>query len=172
MNHKIEIEYLGMTGIGGTLREAKLDAARKAERALSGDYTPRLLQFRDHTMLVFRDPTYGWCSRLLGEAGREDGQYSLHGACGADHADFDAAIQRARYHLAQLGWDGEEDESPFIKHPTDQNEFRSWVGFQKRYRAWRDTGANDHEAHTQAGYGAWPPGGPARLPSRAMVAHG
>src|SRR5688500_3951303 len=60
MSKEITIRYLGVDGKGPTPTAAKKDAGRKIETMLKGDYTPRLIQYRHFTMVLFRDPFRGW----------------------------------------------------------------------------------------------------------------
>lgn len=70
MSTKISLEYFGMPGVGATVKEAKLDAGRKIEEALSRDYTPLYIEWRGTICLFFCDPKYGYGYRFIhrGEA--------------------------------------------------------------------------------------------------------
>ena len=56
----------------------------------------------------------------------------------------------ARRHLAQMGWDGQEETSDIIDDRKDQEEFGRWAGIQKQFhRQWRillRAGWNEQEA--------------------------
>ena len=56
----------------------------------------------------------------------------------------------ARRHLAQMGWDGQEETSDIIDDRKDQEEFGRWAGIQKQFhRQWRilrGAGWNEQEA--------------------------
>lgn len=65
MTKQITLSYYGVDGTGPTVTAAKNDAGRKIEAMLKGDYTPRLIQYRTFTMVLFRDPFRGWVSSLI-----------------------------------------------------------------------------------------------------------
>lgn len=62
---KINLEYFGMPGSGATVKEAKQDAGHRIEQALEGDYNPIVIRFRDHMLVVARDPKLGWGYRIV-----------------------------------------------------------------------------------------------------------
>src|SRR6478609_1422907 len=96
MATKINMEYCGMPGAGATVREAKQDAARKIESALSGTYTPRLIRHGDYSAFIWREPMGGWHYKIVD---RDDDGH-LYGAGGVTWTESDACTSCAR-HLAQ-----------------------------------------------------------------------
>ena len=61
MTKQVTLTYYGVDGTGRTVTAAKNDAGRKIEAMLKGDYTPRLIQYRHITMVLFRDPFEDGC---------------------------------------------------------------------------------------------------------------
>lgn len=151
---RVQVTHLGMKGTGTTLREAKAAAARRAVQALAGDYQPRLLYFRGHRTLVYRTPHDGWCRVRIDENTKDID--ILYGTIGHPDTELADVLRAARCSMAQLGWDEVEEESPFIHDPADQAEFRSWVRFQKLYRRWRASGADERCAWGKAAAGIEP----------------
>ena len=140
------ISLFGIEGKGATKREAREDAERIIRYAFEGDYTPLTLSFRGRTMLVWRS-IGGYCSAFV---------YPEHqGEIGAIcyHSSVDSkqkVLQSCRVSLAQLGWDGAEDDSPFLSTPAEQDDFRRWVRFQRAYAVAREQGLGDSDAHRAA----------------------
>jgi hypothetical protein len=60
----VTIEYYGVTGTGRNVTEAKRDAGEQIRKALDGDYTPSLIHWRQYTVLMARDPKFGWGYRI------------------------------------------------------------------------------------------------------------
>ena len=156
MAKKVRVTYYGMEGEGKNLTEAKKDAGRKAERAITGSYTPLLISADGHSALVYRIPASGWWYVIL-HPEREQKQ-SLYGISTGE--DRDDTERRARMHLAQNifspnGPTGLE----VIKDRRDRKEHLSWLRFQYCYRAWREAGeSNDNLCHSRACHDQWPEG--------------
>jgi hypothetical protein len=66
----IRIDYCGVGGAGKAVKAAKLDAGRKIETMLKGDYLPEVIVFRGFVALLWREP-YGWFSKLLTDSTHE-----------------------------------------------------------------------------------------------------
>ncbi len=137
----VRVEYCGMDGEGKTLTAARQDAARKAEKAITGTYDPTILQSRGWIILVWRDP-HGWRHSILRE--KEETRCRLSYSSGSD--DYDAVFAGALADLAQLSWDGQEEHSPILQGndfagltKEDQRrvlgDFKSWRGFQLAYKS-------------------------------------
>jgi hypothetical protein len=145
----VRVTHCGVTAEGKTVTEARVNAEAEAGRMLSGDYTPNLLSWRGHAMLVWREPLMGWCTRLVQDAGvlREGNLYG----CGG-YESRGAAVRSARLQLAQLGWNPEDQHCPAVlAEPAEISEFKSWVGFQLAYRkAMTDGRPLDHVNHQWA----------------------
>jgi hypothetical protein len=130
----INLTYYGMEGTGRTLTEAKKDAGAKIERALSGDYSPRIIRRKGYAALVYREPS-GWhyCC-LANEHGlvRDDLPGSMYCGTLAD------AIDSATFHVAQNAWDGEEGEAfdALAKGLSRErkSELHTWSLWQLRWR--------------------------------------
>lgn len=146
----VRITYYGMEGAGRTLTEAKTDAGRKIEQALSGYYTPTILSWRDWAILVYRDPLASWKTAIIVDA--ETGVRSGRVWGGGPYATEKEAIRSAQSHLADLGWHPDDGETPppFLTDRDLISEFRSKVQFQVRYRTARDRGLSDGDAHAYA----------------------
>lgn len=80
----IRIDYYGVEGAGKTVKEAKLDAGRKIETMLKGDYVPEVIAFRGFVALLWREP-YGWFSKLLTDYHTHEIQTGRLNGC-ASHA--------------------------------------------------------------------------------------
>lgn len=147
----VRVTYCGMEGEGKTLTAAKQDAARKAEEALTGDYTPVLVQRRGIAALVYREPA-GWRTQVI-----VDEQRAVRGgAVWGGYEDKEDATQSALYHVVQLAWDGEEgDALDDLAKGLDRrrlDDLRGWVRFQLLYRRAVECGLADHLRH---GWACW-----------------
>lgn len=103
MTQKITLTYFGVEGSGRTVSEAKKDAGRKIEAALTGDYDPFLIGHCGYLGLVGRDPRGGqlgtWGYRVI-EAGCLGGD-GLTVFIDTNYASRHDAIAACAYHLAQ-----------------------------------------------------------------------
>lgn len=150
MTKHVTVNYCGMEGSGRSVTEAKKDAARKLEQAVSGSYEPILLSCRRYAVLVYRKPL-GWdyCT-VADETGFRT---SLCAGSYDDNKQF--IMDAARWHLAQLAWlpaDGlEAPDMVLMDMPRHQREFRSWAEFQLRYRDAIRLGMSANDAHDYAG---------------------
>ncbi len=150
----VTIEYFGMTGSGRTVTEAKRDAGAKIERALSGSWTPEIVEWRGCAILIHREPQ-GWCRTVI--AGPEGVR---GGRCwGAPNEDtFESAKLCAQIHLADMASTLDDTEPPeFLR---DRNLIREWhlrQEFQRRYVRARAAGLADNECHHYACSGSHHP---------------
>jgi hypothetical protein len=158
MTKKIHVEYWGMKGSGRNLTEAKKDAGRKAEAALSGDYTPTLLHAYGHSILVYREPIGGWAYLFLPREPEALRTPLYNGVC-FGNADYAETVRRARTHLAQRVFRKKGQTGLDVVDPLDRREHLSWVRFQYCFQAWLDDGEKDHnKIHDLACRDAWPEG--------------
>lgn len=118
---RVTIEYFGMPGSGATVTEAKRDAGRKIEEALDGDYSPIVAQWRDHAVLAFRHPRYGWGYRFLG-----DSSVQAVSQCCSGFTDKEECLRAMLIHIADnamLVSDAPESINPL---------FASYFGLKQR----------------------------------------
>ena len=139
------VSICGVEGKGPTKRGAREDADRQIRQAFADnvDYTPSILSFRGNACLVWRS-IGGYCSAMI----YPDVNGRIGSACYYS-ADLtrEKVLQSCRVNLAQLGWDGVEDSSPFLGGAAEQDDFHRWVRFQRTYKVARDQGLGDVEAH-------------------------
>ena len=150
----VTINYCGMEGTGRNVTDAKQDAARKIMAALSGSYNPAVLECRGWTILLWRTPD-AWYSRIIQQKGEP---VTNSPSTNWEGDDREEAIRSARAHLAQLAWrhaDGlavprTDEDVEIALDQRQRGEFLSWAGFQLAYRAARERGMSDTEAHQWA----------------------
>ncbi len=118
-----------VSGKGSTQEEADEACLEKIRQRFRGTYMPLWLQFRGETILAWRDGDQ-W---IYGHIREQTEPVSIS-MCG-DWKSRDAAERAVRLHLAQGGWDEQEEESSIILHPADQEWFGGWVGKQKAFLA-------------------------------------
>lgn len=159
----VNITYFGMDGTGRTLTEAKKDAGRKIEEAMSGSYQPRVLASRGIAMLLWRDPQ-GWRSSTLTDGGDDKGNDGFRDelSYSSGRQDYWEEYAGAIAHLAQQTWDGSEEYPPCLdnvralsrKHECLGRrvlaEFASWRGFQLAYKVARAQGIAETDCHQWA----------------------
>lgn len=141
----VRIEYYGMDGEGKNVTEAKRDAGRKIERALSGSYSPEIVTWRTETALVYREPD-GWVYSII----RSDDRIRAGAVHGCREGTKDEAIRRARYSIAQNGWEPSDGtEAPdFVTDARDRSELATWYTFQLRCIRAKAAGiTNNQEIH-------------------------
>ncbi len=148
---KINVTHFGFEGEGATVREAKLDAARKVTAALEGYWTPTYILWRGQRAFVWREPQSGWVYRLIHDD-TETGH--THGStCGADN-DEKSAVLSAKRHMATLDTDApEEDVYTFLGGDRSaMNIWRELRSFHRAYRKATEDGLKDTAAHEWACY--------------------
>ncbi len=148
MAQTIRITYYGMDGEGATVKDAKLDAGRKIEQALSGAYNPKLLVLEGHAILLARSPQgYGYSIVTDGEKSLKPGMVWAT----SNFQDESEAEAYARYHLAQIAWNWNND-ADVIEYvfKDDQARIQSWITWQRNYKQLREEGCTDAEAHEKA----------------------
>lgn len=141
----VRITYYGMDGEGRNVTEAKRDAGAKIENALTGNYTPQLIRgSTSEAVLIFREPSGWYYSPIHAD--------STGRVCTIGSYDTQKEAERkARQHLAQniFTLDG-LDGSEVILDKADKREHATWIEYQRLYKAWRDTGLADQQAHEKA----------------------
>ena len=148
----VRIEYYGMDGQGKNVTEAKRDASIKIEKALGGDYSPVIIRANGEGVLIFRTPRDGWGYALL----HPDTQGRVY-SNGGTYPTQQEAERRARAHLAQNVFEHDgPDGTEVIKDKRDLDEHKRWVEWQRLYKRWRDAGATDNVAHSNACQGLEP----------------
>jgi hypothetical protein len=157
MANKISIEYFGMPGTGRTVTEAKQDAGRNIEAALSGDYTPAVLTFRGTVALIARDPKTGWGYRFVHS---EKGEMLQRMYLNCGYTDYEDCLLHAVRHIADNERKtGERDSELFnVLRPRIASEVRREFAqkaeyddvFQARYREAQGRGMSDGEAYAYA----------------------
>lgn len=136
---------------GSTKTEAKERAQAAIDAAFRGEYTPTVLFYRGHHLILFR--TYGgWCYRILNPSQIEEGVPIKSGAFTSAEGNFESVYKSAVYHLAQNVWDyGDCLEVPaFVKDAQDRQELASWATFQLRHRYFKQQGFSGGECHSMA----------------------
>lgn len=148
MTKQITLSYYGVDGTGRTVTAAKNDAGRKIEAMLKGDYTPRLIQYRTFTMVLFRDPFRGWVSSVIENlaAMTADGTAftkQLRSST-ASGDDYETAYNNALFHLAQITWQHDDGiRPPEFLNPLLQRECREYFRWQMGYKFLEAQGMND-----------------------------
>src|ERR1035441_9311398 len=147
MSTRIQIEYCGMSGAGATVKEAKQDAARKIEAALSNDYTPLVLVHGGNIVVIWDTPNNGLNSSYL-----HDGK--LSGVCmHPSNETITGATDSHRLGLAQLAANVESNEVPSIISGDKRlvREYASWLGFQRAYRKGNGNDCAKHQWASEHG---------------------
>ena len=150
----VRITYFGMEGTGRNVTEAKRDAGSKLEAAMRGSYNPVLMSHRGWSILVWRTPS-GWESTIThepGEFGHVRKEGTLYGGSYGDKTR-EEVIDYAKEHLAQVSWLPEDGLVPpaFLVKRQSVSDFKTWAEFQMRYKAARERGMDDNDAHSYAG---------------------
>ena len=140
MSSKVTIEYFGMEGIGKNVTEAKKDAGRKIEKAMTGGYTPVILSAGDDTVVIFRSPD-GWRYGFL----RNGDITGIQGQ--AD--DRQEVEKHARRHLGNNATDwktcfGPDDVHPIVKDSRDRRQVAEACKWQQDYHKAIDAGLDDN----------------------------
>jgi len=157
---KVSIEYLGLSGTGGSLKEAKEDCVKQATAILKAeDWDPKLLTYRGQAIVVYHSMS-GWQYRGItlkdydaaGAVFRIKTVYGTSGEYG-DHSikSRDMVVDRALYHLAQSTWEAEDgDKTELCISDNDRRDFASWTEFQLRYRKAKALGLTADESYAYA----------------------
>lgn len=143
MSTQISITYCGMPASGRTVKEAKQDAARKIESALSGSYSPRFLRHADMLAFVWREPMSGFVYRIV-YADTNAG--TLYGSC--ENADEIATTRAAARHMAQLAGHYSGLESYLTDY--DRCDLDRYFDWQARYSDAKARGLSDDDCRAFA----------------------
>ena len=128
---------------GATQEQADTALLERIRDRFRGSYDPVYLYFRGNTVLIWRDGN-DWVYGHSHEKRNPEGVH-LGGWISRDEVE-----RVARCHLAQMGWDEQEETSEIISNQKDQEEFSRWASIQKQYlkqwRILRRAGWNEQEA--------------------------
>ena len=128
---------------GATQEQADTALLERIRDRFRGTYEPLYLHFRGNTVLIWRDGN-DWVYGHIHEKRYPEGVH-LGGWTSRDEVE-----RAARRHLAQMGWDGQEETSDIISDQQDQEEFSRWASIQKQFlkqwRILRRAGWNEQEA--------------------------
>lgn len=120
----VTVDYFGFSGTGRTVKDAKLDAGRKIEKLSRELKSPRLIHWRGHAAVVFRD-SFGWNYGFLKHPDTDFYEH-IGGSCG--HDDERAAIDACKRHIADIGWfctvEDLDSYPDFLTEPRDRAEIR------------------------------------------------
>lgn len=147
MSKQITLEFLGMEGTGRNQTEAKQDAGRKIEKAVTGSYTPEILSYRGQSILLYRDARMGWVYNAIDAAQSEFSQSRIWVSSILD-GTYQTAKDRALYHLSQMMWT-EADGTDVPEFVTDERDRQTLADCFKHYTAHAQAKANgltDEEA--------------------------
>jgi len=141
---KITVTIGNFEGTGKTLKAATAHAHRQAHEALEGNYTPEVYEWRQHVVLLWREPGTGWVYKHI--AGPKDAFPQGPVARYISGRTYEDARRGAITHLFQNGWDwadGAQKLTPgfaglvnLVGHLTkyDLDDLYNWQIFQIRYR--------------------------------------
>ena len=126
---------------GKTVAEASAACERATLEALARlDKGASAHQWNGHTFTIAPD-SWGWSYVLPG--------FMPHNA----GADRDTAIRSAQFHLAQVTWTHETDDTAFLASLREDvaSELAGWIRFQRAYkRIAAEGGRTDNEIHRLA----------------------
>ena len=131
---------------GRTKTEAKDAAMDAAAKAFTGEYTPRVLIYRGHTLIVYRAPA-GWLYRII-EPEQVDGTMTnAYAWYSGGPETLEEALKRGIEHLVQQTWQHHDGISVphFVKDDESRSELSAWQKFQLRFKYFREQG-HDHDA--------------------------
>jgi hypothetical protein len=132
-----------VSACGETQEEAYSALLERIRDRFRDSYDPLYLHFRGNTVLIWRDGDE-WVYGHIHEKQHPEGVH-LGGWTSRDEVE-----RAARRHLAQMGWNGQEETSDIISDQQDQEEFSRWASIQKQFlkqwRILRGAGWNEQEA--------------------------
>ncbi len=139
-----------VSACGETQEEADAALIERIRERFRGSYEPLYLRFRGNVVLIWRDGN-DWVYGHIHEKQHPEGIH-LGGWIFRDEVE-----RVARCHLAQMGWDEQEETSEIISNQQDQEEFSRWASVQKQFlkqwRILRGAGWNEQEARQRRGAG-------------------
>ena len=137
----VTVDYFGVSGTGRTVKEAKLDAGRKIESAISK--SPKVYSYRGRSVFIYYRP--GGAAYVIVHPDSE-GESLCSSTCSTDDAE-----RSALHHLLQIARKEGEYECPSWVPREYRKEFvRDWRhndGFQRAYRKAREMGLADTARH-------------------------
>jgi hypothetical protein len=132
-----------VSAYGATQEQADTALLERIRDRFRGSYDPLYLHFRGNTVLIWRNGN-DWVYGHIHEKRYPEGVH-LGGWTSRDEVE-----RMARRHLAQMGWDAQEETSDIIRDQQDQEEFSRWASIQKQFlkqwRILRGAGWNEQEA--------------------------
>jgi hypothetical protein len=132
-----------VSGHGETQEAADEACLEKIRNRFRGTYTPLCLRFRGETILIWRNGDQ-WSYGFIRDRAEPVG-ISLSG----EWKSREGAERAARRHLAEIGWDEQEETSEILVHSDDQVWFRDWARSQKaslaKYRRLLEAGWTQDE---------------------------
>ncbi len=139
----ITVEYLGVTGRGRTLKEAKADAARVVRGLVASAKAPLIWCGRGHTVIAWQlGEGEAWYTYTTP---KEEGMRTFCASATGDAAD---ALRAGRRHLAH-NLDDASMADPRDRAEVERENAQSRE-FNTLYRAHKAAGASDTEAHANA----------------------
>lgn len=141
------LTYFGMEGSGPTVREAKADAGRKIEAALSGRYVPFLIRHGAYLAIIWREPTCGALGYAYKVCDADTGTGSVEGySSGWTQEEVRGVCAK---HLAQLS--GSTTGLEQFLSAADIRDAAAYSAWQMRYASARREGQDDAGARQAAG---------------------
>ena len=154
MSTKINLTYYGMEGSGATVKEAKLDAGRKIEAALSGYHFPTIITKTvgevTYTVFVFRMLNQWGYSTIKHGAEKDGRQFAS-----ANDNSEEEALRHAWRHIAGNEFTFTDDGQAWLeKNDTDGlRELVYMAKWQHLMKAWQNVGKTSEEARSLT---TWP----------------
>ena len=149
-----------MDGQGATVKEAKQDAGRKIEQALSGYHFPSILTKTvgevTYTVFVFRMLNQ-WGYSYIKHGAEKDGRQFAS----ANEDTEEDATRHAWRHIAQNEFTYQDDGRGWLEKDDKAGltELIYMAKWQHRMRAWKSIGKSDEEARNLSSYPyPWPEG--------------
>jgi hypothetical protein len=162
MSKSIRLTYCGIDATGRTVTEAKQAAARDLTALVRDlrNYNPAVVAYCGHAKLVYRGAE-SWCAMLL-TSSHAPGSIAAGGA-ESGFGNRNDAIRSAAFHVADLAWShaivddmdfATKALAPYLAKADlarDARELAERWAWQRRYKAARDAGYDDNQAHHIAG---------------------
>lgn len=137
----ITVNYFGFDGSGKTVKEAKADAARKAQAFISDAEIGAKILKLDSAYAVISRACGGWQYQIIWP----DGISGTVAVCMGE--SLKDAERRVRMHVAQVLCSIPDNPlNSLIVDKTDQAEYKRWFNWQCRYREAVSSGYSDDQA--------------------------
>ena len=158
MANTVRTTYYGMEGEGPNLKEARADAARKLEAAVTGYYTPAIMTYRGYVIMAWREVESGWWYTILTPDRMDTPVVAQQRGANSGGQSAEDTIRAARRHLAQYIYDPRQPDATYGEalnaidsHDLDgRREFTRWAMWQSAYRTAANNGADDTAARIAA----------------------